>query len=253
MKTRNCKHCDSLFEYYSNKKRFCSSSCHGKFNYTLKLPPTKACVICGESFKPTGNQKTCENKKCKYQNKHNWFLKRKGIFEITGICEVCEGPLNNRKQEKFCSNACFRIKDNARGRAFYKEIKENEMKYFKFRSRVNEYTKKKLETDPEFKLASILRKRFYKTVLKVRKNSKSGLWLKMLGCTVSEFRIHIEKQFKAGMTWESHGNKTWHLDHIKPVYTFDLKAPAQVAECFHFSNIRPLWAAENLSRPRPRK
>jgi hypothetical protein len=40
----------------------------------------------------------------------------------------------------------------------------------------------------------------------------------------------------------------WHIDHIRPVSSFDLSDPAQVQECFHFSNLQPLWAIDNIKK-----
>jgi hypothetical protein len=49
------------------------------------------------------------------------------------------------------------------------------------------------------------------------------------------------------MTWENYG-PVWHVDHIRPCASFDLTDPAQQRECFHFSNLQPLFAAENLAK-----
>jgi hypothetical protein len=40
----------------------------------------------------------------------------------------------------------------------------------------------------------------------------------------------------------------WHIDHIVPCESFDLTDPAQQGQCFHFSNLQPLWARENLRK-----
>jgi hypothetical protein len=70
----------------------------------------------------------------------------------------------------------------------------------------------------------------------------------LLGCTVPEFKIYIEKQFLPGMTWDNLGR--WHCDHIRPLSTFDLCDPLARQTAFHFTNIRALWAESNLSRPK---
>lgn len=67
-----------------------------------------------------------------------------------------------------------------------------------------------------------------------------------VGCSADELRAHIEKQFTPGMTWANYGE--WHVDHIRPCASFDLSDPEQFAACFNWSNLQPLWAAENLSK-----
>ena len=52
------------------------------------------------------------------------------------------------------------------------------------------------------------------------------------------------------MNWSNWNKEGWHIDHIKPCYSFNLSNPEQQKECFHYTNLRPLWSKENLSRPR---
>lgn len=68
----------------------------------------------------------------------------------------------------------------------------------------------------------------------------------LLGCTQEELVRHIESQFVPGMSWEN--RVEWHIDHIQPVASFDLLKPDELKACFHFSNLRPLWKAENQSK-----
>jgi hypothetical protein len=103
------------------------------------------------------------------------------------------------------------------------------------------------KTDIQYKIECNLRSHLRRSRLGNRPS------LKLIGCTITQFISHIESQFKPGMTWENHGHKTWHLDHIKPISTFDLTDISQQRECFHFSNLRPLWASENFRRPKIRR
>jgi hypothetical protein len=65
-----------------------------------------------------------------------------------------------------------------------------------------------------------------------------------IGCALAELSAHLEKQFKNGMTWQNYGQ--WHIDHIIPCAKFDLTDSEQQRKCFHFSNLQPLWAIENI-------
>ena len=70
----------------------------------------------------------------------------------------------------------------------------------------------------------------------------------LIGCSKRELVTHIEAQFLPGMTWENYGRGGWEMDHINPCASFDLTDPEQQRNCFHFTNLRPRWAAENQSR-----
>jgi hypothetical protein len=69
--------------------------------------------------------------------------------------------------------------------------------------------------------------------------------MKYVGCTIEEFKTHLQAKFKEDMTWENYGT-AWHIDHIIPCAAFDLKDSVQLHACFHFSNMQPLWADENV-------
>ena len=57
---------------------------------------------------------------------------------------------------------------------------------------------------------------------------------------------HLERQFQSGMTRENYG--LWHVDHIIPCASFDLTDPEQQKKCFHYTNLQPLWAFDNISK-----
>ena len=69
--------------------------------------------------------------------------------------------------------------------------------------------------------------------------------LRIIGCTVPELNAHIEAQFKRGMSWENYGS-VWHVDHIVPCSYFDLNRHDEQRRCFNFTNLRPLWAEQNI-------
>ena len=78
--------------------------------------------------------------------------------------------------------------------------------------------------------------------------NKSASTQELLGCSVDEFVSYLESKFTDGMTWENRGRSGWHIDHIRPCATFDLTDPEQQRQCFHYTNLQPLWAKQNLSK-----
>ena len=79
-------------------------------------------------------------------------------------------------------------------------------------------------------------------------SSKAENTANLLGCSINELRAHLERQFTVGMTWDNYGVEGWHIDHRKPCASFDLTIPEQQKICFHYTNLQPLWARDNLSK-----
>lgn len=69
----------------------------------------------------------------------------------------------------------------------------------------------------------------------------------MFGFSRSELRLHLERQFTAGMTWDKLLAGDIHIDHIIPVRAFNIKTAGddEFRACWALSNLRPLWAKDN--------
>lgn len=76
--------------------------------------------------------------------------------------------------------------------------------------------------------------------------TRSAKLEKLIGCSVEFLMGYLEAQFKEGMSWTNRG--LWHVDHIRPCAKFDLTKKEDQARCFHYSNLQPLWAADNLAK-----
>lgn len=105
------------------------------------------------------------------------------------------------------------------------------------------YQNARKKIDPCFKLLNIFRSRI---TVAIKTGKKSTSTIELLGCPLSVAKSHIESQFKEGMSWENHGE--WHIDHIKPCASYDLTLAEEQKKCFHYTNLQPLWAADNLAK-----
>jgi len=133
----------------------------------------------------------------------------------------------------------------------YKEKNKEKIRQYRQanKERHNAYLREQRKRDPNARIRWNLRGRLSKA-LKRQLLSKTQHTLDLVGCTIDELRQHIELQWLPGMSWDNNTKTGWHIDHIKPCKTFDLTDPEQQKECFHYSNLRPLWSKENLSRPK---
>lgn len=111
------------------------------------------------------------------------------------------------------------------------------------KDRINALFLDKLRTDVEFKLRHTLRNRMNKAL---RSQWKSGSFVRDLGCSISEFKAHIESLFKPGMSWDNHSITGWHLDHIIPLSSFNLSNYEDFKKAAHYTNLQPLWYKENI-------
>jgi len=111
------------------------------------------------------------------------------------------------------------------------------------------YYVQKRKNDPLFKLKNNIYSSIYKSLKKknFRKNSSTE---KILGCTLNEFKLHIEKQFEPWMNWNNRGNKNvtesntfWDIDHIIPISS--AQTEEDVIKLNHYTNLRPLCSFNN--------
>jgi len=113
----------------------------------------------------------------------------------------------------------------------------------KRRPKMREYVRRRFAEDMQFRMATLLRNRLRKAL---SRGQRGGLAIKHLGCDAKQAMAHLESKFRDGMSWENMGK--WHIDHIRPLASFDLTKEEQVAEACHFSNLQPLWGKENQSK-----
>ncbi len=150
----------------------------------------------------------------------------------------------NNKENHLLRNKNY-VKNN---REKYLEYQQN---YFndnkdKIRKYKNEYTNNKYRSDYEYKIVILLRSRFRNALID-QNAIKHKRTLDLIGCSINELKLYLEKQFKPEMNWENHGI-IWEIDHIKPCSSFDLTDIEQQKQCFHYTNLQPLFKTENRQK-----
>lgn len=174
----------------------------------------------------------------------------KNIFNLIDLFKTKKMP--NKKRNLYCSS-CRKSHKQKHYQKYKEIIKEkrrlnyipgqytkDKVKYFK---RANEYRKNKKKTNSEFKLTETLRCRLW-YALKSKKWSKTYTFNQYIGCSQEELKYHLQKQFKEGMTLETHGK--WHIDHIIPLSS--AKSEEEMYKLCHYTNLQPLWAKDNQKK-----
>jgi hypothetical protein len=173
--------------------------------------------------------------RCGIEKPESEFHKQKQSKDgLKSHCKICRRAWCEANKEKV--KACYAEWYQA-NKAYYPEWRKNN------KDKIRAYHRKRLKTDPLYKLKRNLRIRLCDAL---KGKLKSAATMKLVGCTLVFLKAHIESQFKPGMTWDNHGH--WHVDHIRPCSSFNLSDPEQQRLCFHYSNLQPLWAEENLSK-----
>ena len=108
-----------------------------------------------------------------------------------------------------------------------------------------EWQAARLRDNLQYRIMQSCRDRVCKAL---RRKTKTVTTLELIGCSPAEFRAHLESQWKPGMTWDNWTHDGWHVDHIRPLASFDLSDPEQQRIAFHYTNCQPLWATDNWAK-----
>ena len=199
------------------------------------------------------NKKRLNEYSSSYQKEHRQKLnaqKRASYDEMKKIakkayCERNKERILKQKSEYYAR----KIHDIKTYRArMKKEISTQNSRWHrnnreKIRERKREDSRRRYK-NPHFRIESSIRRRIGKLLRGTLKPDHS---VALLGCSFQEFMNFIAAQFKTSMSMENYGRK-WHIDHIMPCSAFDMSDENQIRRCFHFTNLRPMWAKANLRK-----
>lgn len=107
------------------------------------------------------------------------------------------------------------------------------------------YERSRAARDPSYRLRRSMRTYLAKCLEAGKAGRK---WECLVGYTLADLMRHLERQFLPGMTWENRGE--WHIDHIRPLCSFEFQTPdcPQFGEAWALTNLRPIWARDNLKK-----
>jgi hypothetical protein len=112
-----------------------------------------------------------------------------------------------------------------------------------------ERNKERYNTELIFRIERKLRRRLWEAI----KRDPGSTFSNSLGCSIDFLLKYLESKFYPHpfsgkiMTWENYGAE-WHIDHIEPLYKFDLSDPVQYATACRYVNLQPLWVEDHIEK-----
>jgi hypothetical protein len=254
MKTcSKCKETKELTEYHKDKNSKDRLCCMCK---------VCACNISKHYYENNKEKATILNKKWKENNKEkvkesrkkwrdNNPEKLKEWYELNK--DKYKQYWDNRDKSKLKEqrkNFYLLNKDRIRLRSkIYRDSNKEKIKeyrkgyYQKNKQKINKKIRIRRNSDQFLKLKSDIRSNISNAINR-KGYTKRSRTHEILGCSYKDFKTHIERQFTKGMNWDNRDK--WHIDHIIPMAT--AKTEEDVIRLNHYTNLRPLWAEENLSK-----
>jgi len=149
------------------------------------------------------------------------------------------------RSRKFYSDNKEKCRQIARD--YRAKVKADPIAHAKYNEKMKLKARRKVATDPQFRLKKLLRTRIWMAVHCAYGKKAAGTFA-LLGCTRERFVKHIQSTFQPGMTWDNYGKHGWHIDHKVPLALFDLTKPDEQFKAFHFTNTQAMWWKDNLCK-----
>ncbi len=208
-------------------------------------PPPKRATAAGIGVDSAGNPVKFDV----VAYKHSWYMANRERIKIEQKAYV-EANRERIKEQRRRFNQAHKEEKAERDRLYHlanREDRLSKMREYQMnnRDKINRHLAIKKATDIQHRLRITLRSRI---LVALGRNYKGGSAVRDLGCSIAELKIHLENQFSEGMSWDNHGRKGWHIDHRIPLDSFDLSDREQFLKACHYTNLQPLWSAENISK-----
>jgi hypothetical protein len=169
-------------------------------------------------------------------------------------CKVCESEYKIQRREadkqdrpKVCKGkwSCGELLPGVKfnkTKNYCKECEKKRKRTPEARETRNAHKRKRYKEDPQYVMRCRLRNRINIWL----KGRKSAPTTELVGCTEKECNEWLESQFLPGMTWEN--RDLWHIDHMKPLESFDALDSEEQHKACHYTNLQTLWGPENMRK-----
>lgn len=261
----SCKWCQKKLS--GQRRKFCCQS-HA-MDWQAKFKPEQLKAASRKYHKKNWKKirKGRQNRKWTALGVKNFAEFQKIELSKEKICQTCKNPFHSEwAEKKYCSAGCrpVRISESKFnptkickecGCDFQITLNKTAPTKYCHSCRIIVFKRLRRERNQRIKFPSNawFKRKFRSTIrMAIKRQSKHHKKLQitaiLLGCTFDELKSHLQSKFKDGMTWENYGYYGWHIDHIRPCASFDLANPEHQKQCFHYTNLQPLWWHENIAK-----
>ena len=194
-----------------------------------------------------GSKRCCKCKKCLSLNDFGLDVNSK--LNRRSICKLCRKNEPSRKE--YCKKWASENKElkakidkeyGIKNKDKIKEYKKTE-KYKLIKAKSYKKYYQKVMKIPEIKIAMRMR-----SMMSSYAKYKKIKTFDILGYSNIELVNHLESKFTKGMSWSNYGRGGWHIDHIRPLASFDKNDPNWITIAFSLDNLQPLYESENCSK-----
>ena len=216
METKECTKCKSIKELTEFQKDI-------RYSQGVK----NNCKICNSEYKKLY--------KLKNQEKVSEYNKTYKENNIDKIKDYEKNRFIKNKDKISLYNKQYKIDNKERDR-----IKNNTTKRL--------YKQKRIASDPLYKL-NINTRSLIAISIKRKGYSKNAKSISILGCSIEDFKNHLESKFESWMNWDNYGkyngtlNFGWDIDHIIPISS--AMNEEEIIKLNHYTNLQPLCSYTN--------
>lgn len=138
----------------------------------------------------------------------------------------------------------YRLANKDRRREYDKQWKQNNTDRVREKGRIAAAIRR---STPKGKLSSNISREIRSSIKSREKANRH--WEELVGYTVDQLKMHLERLFEPGMTWENYGT-VWHIDHKTPIAVFNFEKPEDIdfRICWSLKNLQPMESKRNKSK-----
>lgn len=176
-----------------------------------------------------------------------WYAANKDKAKLSGAARYKRNKPRIKEKAKEYHTRTKEIRQQ-KSREWFERNRASQMKKIRAwkranRPRLEAKSKERAKADPLYALTMSVRARM-RGILSTRGYTKKSKTQEIIGCSWADLKAHLESQFTEGMSWANRNE--WHIDHRIPLVS--AKTEEELLALCKYTNLQPLWAADNLKK-----